>query len=301
MLENFLGSIKRKYENIKNENNMLDSLLQTTTTFNNLFPILNKNKQISEHKISFILENCPDLNEDKARLISSIIPIQETFLDVIYAIEVISNKEYFLVPTNCYLWVISPTNYGAYLYKDLKCQIVKNNLMSKIILLNNILLEASGGNKKIDMFLGVINDSKKREVIIQEKIKYLQGILPVYQNLNRIGSGISLDSDENIVLHKRDDNLRVKKEELLNYEILLDNQVYLSKNSTSSNVITNFQTSCYQISIRITTTSKSFIIPILEMNAFSNKYNSHDSIFQTNLNFAVGIIKKLDELTKINY
>lgn len=301
MFKELFNNIQNKYSNMKQESAALDQLLQTTTTFQNLFPIINKNQQISEHKIIYALENCPDLNEEKANLITSIIPIQETYLDVLYTTEIISNKEYFLIPTNQYLWVISSTHYGAYPYQNLNCQIIKNNLMSKSILLNNILLEVNGNQEKIETFLNIINDPNKRETIIKEKTTYLQGILPIYQNINKLHSGISFDNESNIVFHNREENLKIKKEELLNYEILLDNQVYLSKNSTSSNVITNFQTSCYQITIRITTQNKTFIMPILEPNAFGNKYNAHDSIFQNNLNFAKSIIQKLETLTKPNY
>lgn len=301
MFKNLFNNIQEKYNNIKEENNNLEQLLQTTTTFQNLFPIQKKEQEIYEYKISYILEDCPDLNEDKAKLITNIIPINETLLTILYTIEIISNKEYYLITTNKYLWIISQTNYAAYDYNNLTCKIIKNNLMSKSILLNNILLEANGNSQKINTFLNIINQPNERNIIIKEKTSYLQGIMPIYQKINKIGSGISLDSQNNIVFHTKEKNLKLKKEELLNYEILLDNQIYLSKTSTTSKSITNFQTSCYQISIRITYPNNTFIIPILEQNTFGNKYNYHDSIFQNNLNFAKKIIEKLNELTNNNY
>lgn len=301
MFKNILNNIQDKYNNIKQENAILDQLLKTTTTFQNLFPISTQNIESQEHKVAYILENCPDINEKKANLITKVIPITETYLTVLYSIEIITNKEYYLIPTNQYLWVISPTHYGAFSYQNLSCQIIKNNLMSKSILLNNILLEANGNPKKIETFLNIINLPAERESIIKERINYLQGIVPIYQKINKIGSGISIDNQSNIIFHNKEENLKVKKEELLNYEILLDNQVYLSKNSISSKNITNFQNSCYQITIRITTQNKILTLPILEPNAFGNKYNAHDTIFQNSLTFAKDITQKLNTLFKEIY
>ena len=170
MFKNILNNIQDKYNNMKQESAILDQLLQTTTTFQDLFPISNQNIEIPEHKVAYILETCPDINEEKANLIASIIPITETYLTVLYSLEMLTNKEYYLIPTTQYLWVISPTHYGAFSYQNLSCQIIKNNLMSKSILLNNILLEANGNQQKLDNFLNIINNPIIRENIIKEKI-----------------------------------------------------------------------------------------------------------------------------------
>ncbi len=301
MFKNILNKIQDKYNTIKQENDVLDQLLQKTTTFNNLFPIQINNQEILENKITTILNECPDINKEKAKIITQLIPIQETYLNMIYAKELLTNKEYYLIPTNQYLWVISQNSYGAFPYQNLTCQIIKNNLMSKVILLNNILLEANG-TTKIETLINIIKNPTIRETIIKEKTSYLCNITPIYQKINSIGSGISVDNQSNIVFHNKQENIKCNITEISNYEILLDNQVYLSKNSSTLNKITSFQTSCSQISIRITTTNnQTFNITILEPNTFSTKYTTHDSVFQTNLNFAKIIMDKLNELSPKNY
>ena len=55
--------------------------------------------------------------------------------------------------------------------------------------------------------------------------------------------------------------------------------------------------SCYQISLRITiNNTNQIIIPILEPSSIGSKYTLHDTIFQTNINFAKSIINKLEEI-----
>lgn len=301
MFEKTINNIKDKYNTKKKENEIYNQLLQTTNTFQNLFPITTTNQEIQEHKITDITNNCPDINKEKATIITKLIPLEETFLTTIYGIEIKTNKEYYIIPTNKYLWIISQTNFGAYPYQNLNAKIIKNNLMSKTILFNNILLEINGNNEKIENLLKIINNQTLREQIIINKTSYLQGIIPTYQKINSIFSGISIDNQLNIVFHTKQENLKCTLNEIINYEILIDKQIYLSKNTETSTRMTNFFKDCYQISIRITTPNKILIMPILEPNSFGTKYNFNDTILQNNLNFAKIIIEKLNDLTKPKY
>ena len=300
-ITNISDKITDKVNTIKKENNLYKELLETTTTFQNLYPIQELNKDILQHKVSLITSDCPDINKEKAISISKLIPISETYLTVIYAIEIKTQKEYYIVPTNKYFWVISKNTYGIYQYQNLNCKIIKKNLMSKIILLNNILLEVTGNDIKINNLIAIITDSNFREKIIIEKTNYLCDIIPIYQKINTIQSGISLDANNNIVFHNKNQNYRCTPNDIIFYEILLDNSVIASNKNTNNKII-NFQNGCYQITIRITTKdNQTIIMPILEPNAFNNKYQQHDTIFQTNLKFAQELIEKLKELMPKTY
>ena len=69
-----------------------------------------------------------------------------------------------------------------------------------------------------------------------------------------------------------------------------------------SNVITNSQGSCYQISIRIVMNDgRTFLIPILEPSAFATKYQRQDKTFQDNLQFAQKIVDKIISLNDKPY
>ena len=298
MLNELLNSLKNKYQEKREENNTLNKLLDTTSTFETLLPIPELSNNYSEYKTSYITNNCPDINETKAKTITKLIPIDETYLDALYSKELKTNQEYYIIPTNKYLWIINETKYGAFYYNNLTCTIIKNNLMSKILLLNNILLEVNGTDSKIENFIKIITNTTERNNIIQEKTNYLCGIIPTYQLINSIASGISIDNNNNIVFHTKEKNYKYQIESIENYEILLDNQVYFSKKTASSKTISSFQNSCYQISIRITLKeNQMIIIPILLPNTFGTKYDSHNSTFIKNLEFAKTITNKLDEIT----
>lgn len=297
MLDKIINNLTDKINNIKEESNHYKELLEETMTFQNLFPIPNLSIKPSEHKIFTITNECPDINKEKATLIAKLIPIEETYLTTIYTKEIKTNQEYYLIPTNKYLWVINTTTYGVYPYQNLTCEIIKNNLMSKKILLNNILLEANGTDIKINTLIEIMTNSTIREKIIKEKTNYLCGITPIYQKINSINSGISIDNKFNIIFHNKDKNYKFSITDIAYYEILLDNSVIFSNNNNISNKITSFQNSCYQISIRFTTKNNQIItLPILEPNQFNTKYQQHDTLFQTNLNFAKELIDKITSL-----
>ena len=302
MLKNILNNLQDKYNQLKEENNHYKELLQNTTTITNLNQIHENNFEPSEHKILYITNECPDLNKEKAKIIAKLIPINETYLTVMYTKEIITNKEYYFIPTNKYLWIVTEKEYLIYPYNNNTCQIIKNNIMSKIILFNNILLEINGTDNKINNFISILIDENFRINVITEKNTYLCGITPTYQEINKIGTGISLDNNNNIVLHTKDYNQLLNLNNITNYELLLDNQVIFGKYQNTNHKITNFQLDCYQITIKIEcNNNQNYILPILEPNAFGTKYQRQDTVFQTNLAFAQKIINIIAKLTTKEY
>ena len=297
LIKNITNKVNEKVNTIKEENEHYKQLLETTTTFKNLCPIPILNIEIPIHKVTTITNDCPDINKEKAELISKLISIEETFLTVIYAKEIKTNQEYYLIPTNKYLWIINPTNYGAYQYQNLTCKIIKHNIMGTTILLNNILLETTSTNDKVNNLISILTNTNYRENVIKEKTSYLCGITPIYQKINNIYSGISIDANANIIFHNKVENIKCTIQDISYYEILLDNSIIFSSKNTTSSKISTFQNSCYQISVRITTkNNQSITLPILEPNSFNTKYQRNDTIFQTNLNFAQELINTLKSL-----
>ena len=302
MFKKIMTNLTNKINNIKEENNYYRELLETTSTFKNLFPIPDTNFETSPHKITTITSECPDINKEKAQLIAKLIPIEETYLTIIYTKEIKTNKEYYLIPTDKYLWTITTTTFGAYPYLNLNCKIIKSNLMSKTILLNNILLEATGNDNKINKLISILTNPTIRETIIKEKTNYLCGITPTYQKINNIYSGISLDNNNNIVFHTKEQNHKYTISDIAYYEILLDNSTIFSNKNNITNKITSYQNSCYKISMIITTKDdKTITLPILEQNSFNTKYLRTDTNFQINLNFAQELIYKIKSLIPNNY
>ena len=289
--------IINKINNIKKENQEYNRLLEISKTFINLKPLPKLNELNVKKNINHITSICPDINKEKAIIISKIIPVHETYLDVLYIKETKTNIDYWLIPTNYQIWIINEKTYGIIPYQNITiCKIIKNNLMSKIINLNNIIIEINGNDNKINNFINLLTNTEFKNNYIKEKTNYLCGITPTYQLINNIHSGLSIDKDNNVVFHSEKNNYKTTKDELTNYEVLIDNIPIMSKNQSRNTSINTFQNSCYSITLRVTTKTTSFQIPILEQNSLGTKYSVQDSTYQSNINFAREIIKKLNEI-----
>jgi len=299
MFKKLINNFKIKYNNIKEENDHYKELLNTTTTLKQLTSLpTSSEKTITEYIINFITTNSLDINENKANIIAKTIPLEETYLAIYYAKEILTNKEIFIVPTNLKLWIINTEEYMTLPYDNLQISIIKNNIMSKTILFNNVLLEINGNTEKINKLITIINNPQERQNIIVNETKYLCGIIPTYQMINSIKSGISLDKENNIVIHTKEFNYKCNINDITNYEILLDNQCYYSKNNNTKKIIPSFSNSYSQISLEITIQNNNhIIIPILEQDTQKTKYQIQNTFFQNNLNFAITLIKKLEELS----
>ena len=300
MFNNLINNIKNKITTIKEENENYNNILKNSTKLTNFVSIKEYNNIYIDKNFNYITETCPDINKEKATIISKLIPLNETYLSIIYSKEILTNLEYYLIPTNKYLWIISTTTYKIINYNDIKiCNIIKNNIMSKIINFNNTILEITGSNEHIEEFINILTIIDYRNKIINNKISYLCGIEPIYQKINNINTGISIDNNKNIVFHTKKFNYIYNYKDINNYEVLLDNNVIITKLTNTS--ITSMQNTCYTISIRITTNDKQFILPILEQNSLGTKYTYQDTIYQNNINFAKELIKKIEEICKNNY
>lgn len=295
MFKDLFKNVQDKYKKIQEESLLYNKLLETTGIVSNLESVpvtLKKNITISYRDI---LEICPDLNDNKAMIVRAILPLNEVYLTVMYARECKSNKEYFLVPTNKCLWIINVNEYTKYSYDNISVEVVKNNLMSKVLNLSNILLEVNGSGEKINDFIRIINDSQYRIKLSTEKLERFCGIEPKLSLINDLGTGISMDGNKNFVFHTKEFNYKYNIKDIKNYELMLDDNVVMEKKSNRRVRMTANKSSCYQMSIRVTTNDKLFFLPIIVKGAFAEVYQSTSAMYMNSRNFAERIMNLLDE------
>ena len=205
-----------------------------------------------------------------------------------------------LVDTSKSIWIANTEKYKTISYQDIQyCTIIKNNLLSKIININNILLEANGNNEKINNFLKIILSEENRSKEIEKETKYLCGIVPIYQKINENNIGISIDCNKNIVFHLNNNNYKYNISEITNYELLIDRNPIITKNQISKKNITGFQNKCNSITLKITLQNTIIEMPILELDSLGRNYSINDTKFLKSMNFGKEIINKLEEISKI--
>ena len=204
MFKEIIGKIKTKINERNQSIEEYHKLLSTSQVINGLLTLpteINPNNKIDP---ADIVNNCPDLNDTKAKLIINTIPIDELPLVVIYTKEIKSNKEYYFVPTTRFLWIINQYGYLKYEYSNVTMRIIKSGLMSKSVYFNNHMMEMNGD--KVDYLSNLINNKELRNQEIINKLATLCGVNPKLRIINNIGTGISVDNQRNIVFHTKDLN-----------------------------------------------------------------------------------------------
>ena len=289
-----LDNIKNKINEIKQNNNEYQDILNNSSTIENLqkIPELQR-KEISP---TLLTNKNPNINKDIAEIIIDLLPLNEMYLDVIHTNEIKTNKEYFVVPTIKYLWIISKEEYIKFEYNNIKANIIKKNLLTKVLKLSNYILETSNTEEEINTFLNIINNLEYRNSLINETIeKY--GDNEIYRTLNNINNGISYDINNNIRFYFNNTYKKYNISELANYELFIDNNVIQERKMSQNQRLTANKNSCYEIKIRITPKDNNiFEIPILERDTMSTMYQSTSDTYINNMKYAKKIMEILDNL-----
>ena len=296
MFKQLLTQVQKKYKEKVKENEKYNELLNKVSTLPKFYNYSNteNNKPTISYKL--LMNICPDLNENDAIILRKVIPIDELILSCVYANECKTNVKFYFVATTKYLWLINTEGYLKYNYQDLTIEVIKNSMLSKTILLSNMLFNINGTNEMLLAFVKLFQDSNYREDEINKKLEILCDTIPRIFYLNDLGAGISIGTNNEIVFHTKTFHYKYNIKDINNYELLLDNTVIEEKKSMHRNRITANKNSCYEMTIRITTDNNTFFIPILEKNAFSSLYSSTSKEFRENIEFASNIIDILDDL-----
>lgn len=289
------NSIKEKLNKIIQDNEDYQKLINNASIISNLQPIPALQRKYISPEI--LTKKNSNITKEKATLIIDLLPINDLFLEIIYGVELKTKKEYFLVPTTNYLWIISKEGYNKYNYKDLKVEIIKNGLITKVINLSNYIFEISNSDEELNNFINIINNQEFRDNLINDKYnKY--GNNEINRIMNNIGSGISYN-DINIRFYSLTMNRIYRMRDIDNYELLIDNSVVQEKRLKQNARLTSNKNSCYEMKIRITPKDKNvFIVPILNRDEKSTVYSNTSDTFINNLQFGKTIMNILDEINE---
>lgn len=304
---NIFNRVNNFINSKKSANELYKQKLSNSSLFQLNYDIVQNNDYLVEGHWYDYCNMCPNLNIDKAKIIDSVIPINETVINIIFCTQKINNENFFIVFTNYRWFIFSNIKYMLYKYEDIKIfELINKSLMTQIVNLNGVILGLDISQKDLNIIYSLIYNLEYRNYLIKEKISYLCGINPIYQKLSRINSGISIDKDNNIVFHdKKEKNYICKYQDILNYELLEDNVAVLSRRTKETNHSMRFgKKECNRMCLRITLKNNQiFNIDILEPTMFGTSYLHTDKNYIDNYNFVKEIFDKLDSINPdlINY
>ena len=243
---------------------------------------------------------CPYINVDFGKIIDGIIPLNETVLMVVYITQKINNQSYVMVFTDLRIIIMDKEKYCNIHYNEItKFEIIGKSLMSQTIDFNDIVISIDINQEELAIIYNLITNIEYRSNYILEKKKYLCGIIPTYQKLNKIGSGISIDNNKVVVFHDRKTNNYIYRyDDILNYEVMEDNTPVIRRKTNDPGHGMGFsKKECMHMTLRVTLINNQvFEINILEPTTFNSTYSHTDSRYMQEFNFIQEIVDKLDSM-----
>lgn len=296
MFKELVNKVQEKYQQRREDEAKYQELLTSCTTLPQFYSLPKIDKKTFTISYKPLMEGCPDLNESDAIVVRGLIPMDEVCLFCLYATECKTNLRFYFVATTSYLWLINKNGYLKYPYQGLIATKIKEGLMSKTILIGNMLFNIHGLEDTMNEFIRLFQDTNYQSTMLQHQLQFFCNTKPRICYLNDLASGLSIGEHNEIVFHTKQFHYKYDISDIENYELLLDDMVVREKRNKRSTRLTANKSSCYQMSIRITAYNQMFLLPILEKTAFSNAYSSTSIVFIDNKKFADTIINLLDEL-----
>ena len=295
MIKEFIGKIKNKISEVNKNYEEYQKELVAAEVITSVQPLpteIQTNKRIDPN---IVVNNCPDLNENKAKIILNTLPMNELHLCVLYAKEVKTNNEYYFVPTTKCLWIMSQVGYIKYEYNNLTMNVLKGGLLSKIVKINNYIFEITGD--KIEYLNNIISNETFRQEEISKVNNTLYGLEPTLRIITSVESGITMDANRNIIFHTKEFSKKYNISELDNYELYLDNNPIIEKRTKMQVRITAAKNSCYEMKLKITPKNDvAFFVQILPRSVFEKMYQNTNAEYINSFKLAREIIDLLDEL-----
>ena len=292
-ITNYVNNQKQKYE-------VLNQLIDSSRIIELTNDIVINEEYLNEGNWQEYSNMCPYVNTEYAKQIDGLIPMNEIVLSIFCITVKKNNTPFIVVLTNLRILLMNKKKYNAYDYSIItNFNLVNNGLMSQIININNIIMDIDVNKEELNIIYTLMTNNEYRNQIYNEKLKYLCGITPVYQRLNDINSGISIDQNNVIVFHdKKEKNYLCKYDELMQYEIMEDNTPVMKRKSNEQTTSMPFsKKECMIIKLRVTLTNNQvFEITILEPPTFNSTYLHTNSTYIKNFNFAKEIMDKLDSM-----
>lgn len=296
MFKQFFNGVQDKYKQMQEENRKYQELLTRVFLLPKFYPytIVDKKQLTVSYKL--LMHMCSDLNEQDAIAVRGLLPIEEVCLSCLYATECKTGVKFYFVASTKYLWLIHKEGYLKYRYSDLGVEVVKNGVLSKTLLLGNMLFMVNGTQDDLLGFVRLLQDSTYREELIRSQEEMFCGTVPCLFYLNQLASGISVGKNHELVFHTREFHYKYMISDIKNYELLMDDMVVREKKTNRRGMLTANKNSCYEMSLRITANDREFLLPILEKTAFTSLYASTSVEFMESKEFSEKMIGLLDDM-----
>ena len=291
-------SIGQAIEDKKNSIDKYNYILSISNHLDGMIPYAIHNNNPSIGREEKILGLCLTITLEKANTINSLIPVDETIINIKEAVEDKTQIDYIFVITDKRLWILNKNEYKKYNFNEInKCEIVNKSLLSQGVNFNNNAFSFEGNEQFVSEFVKLLNDSFYREEIIKKETKRLCGIIPKLEITNKYGYGISIGINNEIVIHVNKENSSLININELEYmQLLLDNKVIMIRGkkdvtSQGSNLMPS-----KKMSIKFKLINNTYVVDIMPENTIASTVKVEDNQFQEAYQLAKDIFDTVEKI-----
>ena len=298
LLNKGVNSVKNAVNEKKETMHEFDLLITKSDHLPNLKPYEALNPIPSKGREQLILAVCLTMNVEKAKLVNSLLPVSESIIDIEIATESKTQMEYWFIITNNKLWIANRKEYKTVEFNKLSiCQIVSKGLMTQSVNFNQNAFVFEGGETEIRKFCATLMNAETRDAEIAIKTGYLCGVTPKEQYLNIYMTGITIGTNNEIVLHNgKVKNQKVALEDIEYMQLMMDNSVVMTKGKKDMQSMISAQNDCHKMTLKVVLKTENFLIEVMPPNVMNTLVKKEDSLYQTSYAFAKNIIDILEKM-----
>lgn len=261
----------------------------------------NNEPQIGKEQL--ILNMCPNINVEQAKLVNTIIPIEETIINVKASKEAKTLIEYIFVVTNVNLWILNQNEYITYEFNAIKnFEIISKGVMSQSVKFNDNAWVISGSEDEIKTLCEILLREDVRVMTVAAKTKYLCGIIPHKQILNMNMKGISIGDNKQIVLHNTPDNKLVSLNDIAYVQLLINDSVVLvkGKEGVDQGSMVSTPLEARKMSVKVIPSMGEYVIETMSSNMFNKSYKREESTYINNYEYSKKLVDTIASMVEEN-
>lgn len=265
----------------------------------NVYAAQNTDPQVGKEQM--ILNVCLTINVENAKVVNSLIPVDETIIDVKTGREAKTEIEYAFVITDKRLWILNKNEYITYDFGAPKnFEIVNKGLMSQGVMFDDKAFILDGSEADIQKFIDTMTKNDFRMQVVTRKAQYLCGVTPVSQILNMNMRGVTFAENNMVVLHNNTDNKLVSINDIQMVQILINDTVVLSRGRIDSGSIISSPMEARKISVKFLLNMGDYTIDVLPQNMMNSTYKREDITYINNYDFSKKIVEAIVNAMKSN-
>lgn len=287
MVVNGVATASKKVNDYKDAKLAYNDLAKKSVRIDGFSENVPRNKYLTEGRQRRLLNLCLSLNDYELAAIDGFIPIEETIIEAATIKEEVSSITYWFILTDKQIYLMTKDKYKLINYEDVKIfDIIVKDLLSTGVNFNNMAFTVEVDGTHTEKIRNILLNKDTRDQAISDTTKYLCGVIPKEQYINKYGTGITI-SDSGLVLHDRYEvNKLVQKNDIKTNQLILDTTV-VSITGEANQSLLGVKHDCRKMDVKVTfNDGTEFVLEVLPTNTFNTSLNEYDENYIKSMDFA---------------